>query len=162
MERLCGAGISLPDGLLGVQSMVDLQIRLRIDLRPGRAIGPGKINLLEALDRTGSLAQAARELDMSYRRAWLLLKSINELTGTPAVTSTKGGTGGGGATLTDQGRALIAAFRAVENAATAKALQQFKPFVVTPDGMDDAGIRRLALPPTAVGTSGHRKRKALT
>ena len=74
--------------------MLDLHIRLRIDLGPGRSIGPGKIDLLEPLDRTGSLAQAARELDMSYRRAWLLLKSVNELTGSPVVTSIKGGAGG--------------------------------------------------------------------
>ncbi len=129
--------------------MLDLHIRLRIDLGPGRSIGPGKIDLLEPLDRTGSLAQAARELDMSYRRAWLLLKSVNELTGSPVVTSIKGGAGGGGATLTDHGRALIDAFRAVESAASAKALQQFKSFSVVDDGADDVGIRRLPRSGTA-------------
>lgn len=121
-----------------------LKARLRIDLAPGRAVGPGKIALLEALDRTGSLAQAARELDMSYRRAWLLLKSLNELSGEAVVVSVKGGNGGGGATLTAAGRALIAAFHAVEAVATAAARQHFSAWSAPPPGAPDAaGIHTL-------------------
>jgi molybdate transport system regulatory protein len=142
--------------------MNDLEIRLRIDLAPGRALGPGKIALLEALDRTGSLAQAARELGMSYRRAWLLIQSVNALTDHPAVTATKGGSGGGGAVLTAHGRAMISAFHAVEVATRTAARQHFRKIGVapaTPADIDEAGIRRLPLA-TAVAEPRDAKRPA--
>ena len=72
--------------------MARIEVRVRVDFGTGQAIGPGKVALLQALDRTGSLSQAARELDMSYRRAWLLLKALNDLTdalrlGPPVMTA---------------------------------------------------------------------------
>lgn len=128
--------------------MAEPNVRLRIDLSTGRSIGPGKIALLETLERTGSLAQAARDLGMSYRRAWLLVQSVNALTDRPAVTAVKGGAGGGGATLTADGRALIGAFHAVEAAARAAAQKHFKGLVPNPatPASDAAGIRRLSRP----------------
>jgi molybdate transport system regulatory protein len=92
-------------------------IRLRIDLSPDSALGPGKIALLERIDATGSLSQAARELGMSYRRAWLLLDDVNRMFTEPATTASVGGSGGGGAQLTDLGRAIIKAYREIEDAA---------------------------------------------
>src|SRR5678816_3574093 len=62
-------------------------IRLRIDLSPDSALGPGKIALLEHIETSGSLSQAARELGMSYRRAWLLLNDINGMFSEPATTA---------------------------------------------------------------------------
>ena len=62
-------------------------IRLRIDLSPDSALGPGKIALLEHIEATGSLSQAARELGMSYRRAWLLLDDVNRMFTEPATTA---------------------------------------------------------------------------
>jgi molybdate transport system regulatory protein len=92
-------------------------IRLRIDLGPDSALGPGKIALLERIEATGSLSQAARELGMSYRRAWLLLADINRMFTDPATTASVGGSGGGGAQLTDLGRAIVRAYREIEEAA---------------------------------------------
>ena len=90
---------------------------LRIEMAPGRRLGPGKIRLLELVGKTGSISAAAREMDMSYRRAWLLVEESNTLFAEPLVDSTTGGTGGGGARLTDLGHAVIAAYRGIEKEA---------------------------------------------
>ncbi len=92
-------------------------IRLRIDLAADSALGPGKIALLERIEQTGSLSQAARELGMSYRRAWLLLDDINRMFNDPATTTSVGGSGGGGARLTELGRDIVRAYREIEDAA---------------------------------------------
>lgn len=91
-------------------------LSLRIDLPQGR-IGPGKIRLLEAIDREGSISAAGRALGMSYRRAWDLVNELNRLAGTPVVEASTGGYRGGGALLTDAGRNLVADYRAIERAA---------------------------------------------
>jgi len=93
-----------------------LGVRLRIDFGPRSSIGPGKIALLEGIEASGSLSQAARELGMSYRRAWLLLDDLNHALNEPVATAIIGGAGGGGARLTPFGRELIAAYRDVERA----------------------------------------------
>jgi molybdate transport system regulatory protein len=91
-------------------------LSLRIDLPEGR-IGPGKIDLLEAIDREGSISAAGRALGMSYKRAWDLVDALNKLVGEPVVAASTGGYRGGGATLTDAGRNLVADYRAIERAA---------------------------------------------
>jgi len=63
-------------------------------------VGPGKIALLEQIEHCGSLSQAARNLKVSYRRAWELLDSLNSCFLEPVVLTATGGRGGGGATLT--------------------------------------------------------------
>src|ERR1044072_2020338 len=88
-----------------------LSIRFRVDLTPGCSIGPGKIQLLEAITRTGSLRRAATELRMSSRRAWLLLDEINHSFDEPATLATVGGAGGGGVILTTLGRGLGDCYR---------------------------------------------------
>ncbi len=106
-------------------------VRLRIDFAPGRALGPGKVDLLEGIERTGSLSAAAAAMDMSYKRAWLLLKSLNELFDEPLVVMTKGGRGGGGgAAVSARGRDIIAAFRFTERTcadAAGKAFAALQP-----------------------------------
>ncbi len=92
------------------------QLSLRIDL-PGGRIGPGKIALLEAIDREGSISAAGRALGMSYKRAWDLVDALNRMAGTPVVDASPGGYRGGGAVLTDAGRGLVADYRAIERAA---------------------------------------------
>lgn len=92
------------------------RLSLRIDLPEGR-IGPGKIVLLEAIAREGSISAAGRALGMSYRRAWDLVDALNRILGTPAVEASTGGHRGGGALLTDAGRNLVADYRAIEKAA---------------------------------------------
>ena len=92
-----------------------LGVRLRIDLGPDSSIGPGKVALLEHIEASGSLSQAARELGMSYRRAWLLLADLNASFDAPVARSATGGRGGGGAVLTPFGNELVAGYRELES-----------------------------------------------
>jgi len=94
------------------------RLTLRVDFGPNRAIGPGKIRLLEAVDKGGSISEAGRALGMSYRRAWLLIDDVNRCFRDPVVTTQPGGKSGGGATLTNFGRKLVASYRAIENDAS--------------------------------------------
>jgi molybdate transport system regulatory protein len=96
------------------------QMRFRMRITDGGevAVGPGKVALLEAVERTGSITAAAKSLDMSYRRAWLLIDALNRSLRKPAVESTKGGQHGGGCELTDVGREVIALYRRIEQQAT--------------------------------------------
>jgi molybdate transport system regulatory protein len=96
-------------------------LSLRIDLPQGGRIGPGKIALLEAIAREGSISAAGRALRMSYRRAWELVDALNRLLGTPVVQAAAGGARGGGASLTAAGRSLVEDYRAIERAAATAA-----------------------------------------
>jgi molybdate transport system regulatory protein len=91
--------------------------RLRIMVRPGLVLGPGKVELLEAIGRTGSISAAGRDMGMSYRRAWLLVSAINEMFGRVLVSTSPGGAGGGGAEVTEFGRAVIEAYRVADERA---------------------------------------------
>lgn len=91
-----------------------LKLRMRVNIGEQIAIGPGKIALLEALAEQGSITAAAKSLDMSYRRAWLLIDELNRSLAEPAVASATGGQRGGGSELTDAGRRLIELYRGVE------------------------------------------------
>jgi molybdate transport system regulatory protein len=90
------------------------RLTLRVDLGSGRALGPGKIRLLEAIASTGSISQAGRQLGMSYRRAWLLVDDMNGCFRDPVITAQPGGAHGGGATLTAFGQSLVDSYRAIE------------------------------------------------
>jgi molybdate transport system regulatory protein len=94
-----------------------VQFRLRIYRDDSIAIGPGKVSLLEAVAETGSISAAARQLGMSYRRAWILIDEMNRALTAPAVSTATGGTHGGGAVLTPVGEKLITHYRAVESTA---------------------------------------------
>lgn len=94
-----------------------LKFRLRVTDGDAIAIGPGKIALLEAVDSTGSITAAAKQLGMSYRRAWMLLDELNGSLRLPAVDSAKGGPHGGGSALTGEGRRLIQIYRRIESQA---------------------------------------------
>ncbi len=97
------------------------RISIRLDLACGARIGPGKVALLEAIARTGSISAAGRALRMSYRRAWELVEDLNRHLGTPVVATAAGGPGGGGAQLTPAGTAIVAEYRALEAEAQATA-----------------------------------------
>lgn len=105
--------------------MSRLKITLRVDFDSVHAIGPGKVALLEKMRDTGSLSQAARELAMSYRRAWQLLASLNQTFREPLVLTSTGGSGGGGTTLTEFGEAIVAAYRQFEKETNAHAEKYF-------------------------------------
>jgi molybdate transport system regulatory protein len=93
---------------------MESRLTLRVDLGGGRALGPGKIRLLEAIEKSGSISQAGRHLGMSYRRAWLLVDDMNNCFRDPVIAAQPGGANGGGATLTDFGRVLVKRYRAIE------------------------------------------------
>ncbi len=90
------------------------RLTLRVELGGGRALGPGKIRLLEAIDQTGSISQAGRNLGMSYRRAWLLVDDMNNCFRDPVIEAQPGGARGGGAILTALGKKLVERYRAIE------------------------------------------------
>jgi molybdate transport system regulatory protein len=98
------------------------QFTLRVILREGAAVGPGKIDLLEAIAETGSIRAAGNRFKMSYRRAWELVAELNGMFSAPLVIAESGGRGGGGAVLTPLGRKVVARFRAME-AATWSAIE---------------------------------------
>jgi molybdate transport system regulatory protein len=102
--------------------------RLRILLGAEIAIGPGKADLLDALARTGSISAAARAMDMSYRRAWLLVDTMNRSFRAPLVEANKGGTGGGGARVTEFGLDVLARYRAMEIKAAASVAGEMRDF----------------------------------
>lgn len=103
-----------------------LNARIRIDLAPGLSVGPGKIALLEAIAATGSLSAAARQIKMSYRRAWLLVDSLNGSLAEPVTTASVGGRGGGGVALTPAGQELVASYREFEAATQKLAVRRFR------------------------------------
>jgi molybdate transport system regulatory protein len=94
-------------------------LRIRIVFGEAGMIGPGKAELLERIDRTGSIAAAGREMSMSYKRAWQLVGTLNAMFREPLVDSTRGGPGGGGALLTEAGRTVLSLYRAFEADAAA-------------------------------------------
>ena len=101
--------------------MGNVRLTVRIDFGAERALGPGKIRLLEAIGKTGSISRAGRALGMSYRRAWLLVDDMNRCFRAPVVSTQPGGARGGGAELTPFGLELIEKYRAIEARATAAA-----------------------------------------
>jgi molybdate transport system regulatory protein len=104
-----------------------LRIKIQLYLGDEIAFGPGKAELLEAIAGEGSIAAAARALGMSYRRAWLLVDTMNRCFARPLVESTPGRARGGATRVTPDGERVLAAYRsitgAVENAAHDRALR---------------------------------------
>lgn len=94
-----------------------IQFRLRITKGADIAVGPGKIDLLEAIAKTGSITAAARKLRMSYRRAWLLVDTMNRCFKDPVVAAAVGGKRGGGAQLTAAGKRAVRHYRRGERMA---------------------------------------------
>lgn len=89
-------------------------VRPRIQIGHKLAIGPGKIDLLHCVAQTRSISGAARALGIPYKKAWLLIESLNEGFGRPVVTTNTGGKGGGGALLTPLGLLLLERYQALE------------------------------------------------
>ncbi len=110
----------------GVQETPGPRIRVLIGSRV--AIGPGKADLLAAIDRTGSIAAAAREMGMSYRRAWSLVRLMNIDFVSPLICRTTGGRGGGGARLSELGREALQRYRHIEAKAGASVADEMAAF----------------------------------
>jgi molybdate transport system regulatory protein len=108
--------------------MSDPTIRFRVDFGRDCSIGIGKVELLEGIARCGSLSEAARQMHMSYRRAWLLLADLNGSFDEPVARASTGGRGGGGAILTPFGKRLISGYRNMEAALQPLAASHLKTF----------------------------------
>lgn len=94
-----------------------LRVRLSVSTEGGTALGPGRIDLLAQIAETGSIVEAARHLEMSYMRAWSLIRDTNAAFREPLVVAERGGRKGGGAVLTETGRKVLALYRAMEGEA---------------------------------------------
>ncbi len=120
-------------------------VRFRVDFAKGSYVGPGKIQLLEAIRKSGSLSQAARDLGMSYRRAWLLVDSLKNSFREPLTVASTGGKGGGGVQLTEFGETLIDSYRSLEREIDKLAqrhLQAVIPAVIRHTGVAAKPARR--------------------
>ena len=106
----------------------EARLRLRVVLGAGHRLGPGKIDLLEAIASTGSITAAGKRLGMSYRRAWLLIDEANRMFEKPLVVASAGGPGGGGARLTELGEDLVAAFRRLEERSRSAMIEELGRF----------------------------------
>ena len=89
--------------------------RLWIVGEQGTYLGEGRIALLQAIDKLGSISKAAKSMNMSYLKAWKLVNSMSNSTGKPIVVRTSGGKGGGGTTLTEEGLKAIELFTSLNN-----------------------------------------------
>jgi molybdate transport system regulatory protein len=89
----------------------------RLQIKRGVVLGPGKIALLEHIAELGSISRAGQAMQMSYRTAWALVTDMNAHFIEPLVESTKGGKGGGGASLTPLGKQVLRRYRAMERRA---------------------------------------------
>ncbi len=94
-----------------------IEIKLRIDFDDDRYIGHGRIQLLELIGEHGSIARAAKAMQMSYKRAWYLIDEFNGMFAYPLVERRHGGRGGGSASLTPFGQRLVREYRTMESSA---------------------------------------------
>ena len=101
-------------------------VTLSLVLGSGARVGPGKIALLQSVRDTGSIAAAARAMNMDYKRAWLLIESLNRAFDTPLVERVRGGIRGGGAVLTPFGLDVLTRYRRLEVAAVRTAARDLR------------------------------------
>jgi len=120
-------------------AVTTLKLRILFD---GAMFGPGKAELLERIRDTGSISAAGRQMEMSYKRAWMLVETMNAAFREPLVESVRGGSGGGGARLTGAGEEVLRLYRAIE----AQALSAAAPEI--------AAIEALLRPETKVDIPG--------
>ena len=109
-------------------SKPDLKPQIRIMFRKAIAMGPGKADLLRAIGETGSISAAARKMEMSYRRAWLLVDTMNQAFKSPVVVTLTGGKAGGGAAVTEFGREVLQRYSAMEEKASASVARELRSF----------------------------------
>ena len=103
-----------------------LKLHIRILADDEIAFGPGKADLLEAIQRTGSISQAAKSMNMSYRRAWQLVETMNQSFQSVLVETQTGGTHGGGAVVTEFGHEILNKFRAMEQTVRSSIAHEFE------------------------------------
>ena len=87
-----------------------IKSRIWIELDDKEFLGEGKVRLLKAIEKTGSLSKAAKSINISYKRAWQLLDAVNKSSNRAVTINSVGGKGGGGTELTPFGKSLIEVF----------------------------------------------------
>jgi molybdate transport system regulatory protein len=105
-----------------------LRPQIRIMFRKAIAMGPGKADLLQAIGETGSISAAARRMKMSYRRAWLLVDTMNQCFDGPLVETATGGNHGGGARITELGQEVLQRYREMDSKASAAVSKEIVAF----------------------------------
>ena len=112
-----------------------LKVKVQLYTGDERALGPGRADVLAAIEREGSISAAGRSLGMSYRYAWMLVESMNQCFAEKLVEAAPGGRKGGGAMLTDAGRRVLAAYRSLEqqimSSAASESLQELAKLLRT-------------------------------
>ncbi len=88
---------------------------LRVTLSDDFYIGPGRADLMELIAQTGSIAEAAKRMGMSYKRAWSLVQALNAGAGSPLIETARGGSGQGGAALSAAGREVLERYRSMQS-----------------------------------------------
>jgi len=104
---------------------VKLKVKVWLQKEEKLIFGKGKASILKSIDKTGSINKSAKEMDMSYRRAWSCIRSIEERTGQAMLIKNKGGKNGGGALLTDYAKNLVEKFAKLEEDITNYSNQLF-------------------------------------
>ncbi|MGA2082040.1 MAG: LysR family transcriptional regulator [Holophaga sp.] len=104
-------------------------VRIGVPLGDCYAMGPGKADLLDAIQETGSISAAGRKLGMSYRRAWLLVDEMNQCFRAPLVEAHLGGVGGGGAKVTNLGLEAVRRYRELQEQAWTAVRRPFHDYL---------------------------------
>ena len=91
----------------------DIRIRCWIDIEGIRLFGPGRAELLSLIEKSGSISKAAKEMGMSYKKAWAMVDDLNARGRKPYVITQKGGQQGGGTALTETGKKAIIAYESL-------------------------------------------------
>ncbi|WP_110687650.1 winged helix-turn-helix domain-containing protein [Salinicola aestuarinus] len=113
------------------------RLQLRLAVAGDVAVGPGKIALLEAIERHGSIAAACREMGLSYKKAWRLIETMNRHLERPVLETRAGGSQRGGAVVTSSGQVLVARYRALTQAVAAlPEAEQLVALMALPDATD--------------------------
>ncbi len=139
------------------------KLQLRIIFREGAMMGPGKARLLELIRDTGSISAAGRAMEMSYKRAWMLVEEMNAAFARPVVESVRGGPGGGGAHVSPAGLEVLRLYRAIEQTAAqagAAEIATLRSMLSDPNGLSDVTgqneVTEMNDPPSPNDMSGQK------
>ena len=100
-------------GFCGTKRNISVNGRLWLEIDGETYLAHGRITLLERIDEYGSITKAAKSMEMSYRHAWVLVNDMNNKAPSPLVMRISGGKGGGGTSLTAEGKAAVTGFNAM-------------------------------------------------
>lgn len=107
----------------------EIQCRVRVARGIDIAVGPGKMELLQAIRDSGSISGGARRMGMSYRRAWMLVETMNSCFASPLVATSTGGRAGGGAKVTAEGETVLRVYAAMMAEVEAVAQRHLTPLL---------------------------------